>query len=106
MRPIAAVFFAVLLIGARSSSPRLDTLPIPGPTKFQKVAKDVLDVAWTMDPSGAANAGLMDDAIPVPSYSPKSIQALTARLDKDLATLRSLDWQSWGEAEQIDFRWT
>lgn len=105
MRRIAAVFVAVLLIGARSSSPRLETLPIPGPTKFQKVAKDVLDIAWTMDPSGAANAGLMDDAIAVPSYSPKSIQALTARLDKDLATLRSLDWQSWGEAERIDFRW-
>ena len=105
MRRLAAVFFAVLLLGARPSSPRLDTLPIPGPAKFQKVAKDVLDIAWSMDPTGAANAGLMDDAIAVPSYSPKSIQALTARLDRDLATLRSLDWQSWGEAEQIDYRW-
>ena len=105
MRRLAAVFFALLLLGARPSSPRLDTLPIPGPTKFQKVAKDVLDVAWTMDPSGAANAGLFDDAIAVPSYSPKSVAALTARLDRDLATMRSLDWRSWDEAAQIDFRW-
>src|SRR4051812_3425877 len=105
MRRVAAVFVALLLIGARPSSPRLATLAIPGPTKLQKVAKDVLDVAWTMDPSVAAGSGLMDDAVAVPSYSPKSIQSLTARLDKDLATLRSLDWQSWREAEQIDFRW-
>ena len=105
MRRIAAVFLAVLLIAARSSGPRLDTLPIPGPAKFQKVAKDVLDVAWTMDPGGAANAGLFDDAIAVPSYSPKSVAALTARLDRDLATMRSLDWRSWDEAAQIDFRW-
>jgi uncharacterized protein (DUF885 family) len=105
MHRIAAVFCAALLISARSPGPRIETLPIPGPAKFQKVAKDVLDVAWTMDPSGAANAGLMDDAIAVPSYSPKSIQGLTARLDRDLATLRSLDWQSWSKAEQIDFRW-
>src|SRR5436190_2052395 len=105
MQRIAAVFVALLLIAARSSSPRLETIAIPGPTKLQKVARDVLDVAWTMDPSGAANAGLMDDAIAVPSYSPKAVSSLTARLDKDLATLRSLDWQSWGEADQIDFRW-
>ena len=105
MRRIAAVFVVLLLIGARSSSPRLDTIALPGPAKFQTVAKDVLDVAWTMDPSGAASSGLMDDAVAVPSYSPKSVQSLTARLDKDLATLRSLDWQSWREAEQVDFRW-
>jgi uncharacterized protein (DUF885 family) len=100
-----AVVFALLLLGARSSSPRLATLEIPGPARFEQVAHDVLDVAWAMDPSGAANAGLFDDAIAVPSYSAKSVAALTARLDRNLATLRSLDWESWDEAAQIDFRW-
>ncbi len=105
MRPPVFVF-AILLLGARASTPRLGTLPIPGPSRFQQVARDVLDVAWTLDPSGAASAGLFDDAIAVPSYSAKSTAALTARLDRDLAVLRALDWQSWDEAEQIDFRWT
>jgi hypothetical protein len=94
-----------LLVAARPAEPRLATLPIPGPAQFQDVAKDVLGVAWAMDPSAAAGAGLFDDAIAVPSYSPKSVKALTVRLDRDMAALRGLDWRSWGEAEQIDFRW-
>jgi hypothetical protein len=46
---------------------RVADLPIPGPPAFVAVARDIVDVAAAIDPSTAANAGLFDDAIRVPS---------------------------------------
>ncbi len=84
---------------------RLATLAIPGDPAFVRVARDVLDVVFAIDPSVAANGGLFDDAVRVPSYAPAAVQALVARLDRDLAAMRAMPWRSWGIDAQIDLRW-
>jgi hypothetical protein len=84
---------------------RVADLPIPGPPAFVAVARDIVDVAAAIDPSTAANAGLFDDAIRVPSYTPAAVAALTDRIDRDLAALRALPWRTYSVDEQIDYRW-
>ncbi len=69
------------------------------------VARDVADVVFAIDPSVAANAGLFDDAIRVPAYSPARVKELTARLDADLAKLRALPWRTYAVDQQVDWRW-
>jgi hypothetical protein len=70
-----------------------------------KVARDVVDVVFALDPSVAANAGLFDDAVRAPSYSPEAVHELVKRLDRDLRALRKMPWRSWPIDQQIDFRW-
>ena len=84
---------------------RLATLAIPGDPAFVRVARDVIDVIFAIDPSVAANGGLFDDAVRVPSYAPASVRVLVARLDRDLAAMRQMPWRSWGVDAQIDLRW-
>ena len=84
---------------------RLADLPIPGPPAFVAIARDVVDAAFAVDPSVAANAGLFEDAVRVPSYSPDAVAAQTARLDRALAALRALPWRTYSVDEQIDYRW-
>jgi hypothetical protein len=86
-------------------TPRLADLALPGDAAFVTVARDVIDVVFAIDPSIAANAGLFDDAVRVPSYSPASVQRLVARLDEDLAAMRAMPWRTWSVDGQIDFRW-
>ncbi len=86
-------------------TPRLAEIPIPGPAPFAAIARDVLDVAVTIDPSVAASAGLFDDAARVPSYAPARVAALTERLDRDLAALRALPWRTYAIDAQVDHRW-
>ncbi len=90
---------------APTAEPRLATLDLRGDPAFVEAARDVIAVVIKIDPSVAANAGLFDDATSVASFAPASVAALVARLDRDLATLRGLPWQSWSIDQQIDFRW-
>lgn len=83
----------------------LARLPIPGPRPFVKVARDILDVAFTLDPSLASGAGLFDDALRVPTYGPAPVGALSARLVADLKALRALPWRSYPVDVQVDVRW-
>jgi hypothetical protein len=86
-------------------TPRLATLALPGDTAFVKVARDVIDVVFAIDPSVAANAGLFDDAVRVPSYDPAGVKRLVTRLDTDIAAMRAMPWRTWSVDAQIDFRW-
>lgn len=94
-----------LLLGSTSPTPRVATLAIPGPRRFVKVARDVVDVAGAIDPSLPAGAGLFDDALRVPSFSPENVAALTTRLDADLAALHAMPHTRWPIDTQIDWRW-
>jgi len=91
-----------------AAPPRLATLPVPGPRAFAAVARDVIDAVFAMDPSYASGAGLFDDAVRVPSYTPAATAALHRRLTGDLAKLRrlhSMGGQKWDVDLQIDARW-
>ncbi len=101
--PLVAV--VSLLAAAPSAAPRLATLSIPGDARFVAVARDVMDVAFSIDPSVAANAGLFEDAVRVPSYAPLAVDGLVARLEADLKQLRAMRWREWPVDRQIDFRW-
>ncbi len=103
--PARAAAAAAKAAAKAPAPPRLAKLAIPGDAAFVEVARDVVDVVFAIDPSIAANAGLFDDAVRVPSYSAASVKRLVARLDQDLAALRAMDWRSWSVDAQIDFRW-
>lgn len=91
-------------VGA-TAPPRLATLALPGDMAFVKVTRDVIGVVFAIDPSAAANAGLFDDAVQVPSYDPAGVKRLVARLDTDIAAMRAMPWRTWSVDAQIDFRW-
>jgi uncharacterized protein (DUF885 family) len=110
-RRLAGLISIVVLIAwapvaaQAAEMPKLAKLAIPGDAAFVKVARDVIDVVFAIDPSTAANAGLFDDALRAPSFSPAQVKRLVARLDKDLAALRTMGWRRWPIDAQIDFRW-
>lgn len=81
-----------------------DHLEIPGPPAFQAAARDILDVVYGLDPSAAAGAGLFEESVRVPSYTPAAVAAAVGRLDHDLDVLRSLPWGSLPVDTQIDVR--
>lgn len=85
--------------------PRLAYLPVPGPASFVVIARDVLDIAFSLDPSLASGAGMHEDAIRAPSFSAASVAALTKRLDRDLSAMRKESWRRWPIDTQMDFRW-
>ncbi|MFN2460628.1 MAG: DUF885 family protein [Candidatus Velthaea sp.] len=99
-----------LAIGSAASSaaadlPRIASLAIPGDPAFVRVAREVLAVQTDYTPDFAAQSGLIDDAIRVPSFTPEHIAALHARLQEDMATMRALPWRTWDVDRQIDVRW-
>jgi hypothetical protein len=103
-----AINLLPLLLGtlfSASAAPTLKTLAIPGEARFVTVAKDILDVRFALDPSIAAGDGLFEDAARVPSFDPKTVAALVARLDADMAALRAMPWHNWSVDRQIDWRW-
>jgi hypothetical protein len=59
----------------------------------------------TETPDFAAQSGLVDDAIRVPSFAPAHLAALTQRLHAYMAGLRALPWRTWSVDQQIDVRW-
>jgi hypothetical protein len=104
----ALAFLASLLASAASSAaaaPRLATIAIPGDARFVAIARDVALVQAEHTPDFAAQSGLIDDAIRVPSYAPAHVAAMTRRLRADLAGLRALPWRDWSVDQQIDVRW-
>jgi hypothetical protein len=88
-----------------TASMRIANLPIPGHPELVAVARDIVDVVASIDPSVAASAGLFDDAVRVPSYEAGAVATMVARIDRDLAALRALPWQGYPVDEQIDYRW-
>jgi len=88
-----------------SPAPTLQTLSIPDDPGFVAIAKDVLDVRFSLDPSIAAGAGLFEDAARVPSFDPDAVASLVGRLDADTAALRAMPWRTWSVDSQVDWRW-
>lgn len=105
MRRIVLLLCLPMLLGGVSTPPRVDNLAIPGPGRFVKVARDVVDIAFTLDPSLAASAGLFEDAARVPSFAPAQVDALVTRLDRDLAALSAMKTERWPVDTRIDHRW-
>lgn len=110
--PLLAALVAALAAPAaaapKSSAPArvtLATLKLPGTPEFVRVARDVAELRFAIDPSIAANAGLFDDGGRVPSFAPDTVAARTARLDRAIAALRAMPWRSWDVDRQIDWRW-
>lgn len=117
----AALIAAVAALPSEAASPRakhaappttahapgakLATLRFPGTPAFVAVAKDVIALRFAIDPSGAANNGLFEDASRIPSFAPDTVAARIARLDRDLAALRAMPWRTWNVDRQVDWRW-
>lgn len=101
---LSLLLFCTLTAGAQAA-PRVRDLPIPGDPRFAAVARDVLDVVVSIDPSEASGAGLMEDARRVPSYTPAAVQALHQRLQADMTAMRAMPWRTWPVASQVDLRW-
>ena len=101
----AALWASTAFSAPVPASPTLENLPIPGEKDFVAVAKDVIDVRFTVNPSLAAGDGLVDDAGRVPSFAPERVAALVARLDSDIVALRAMPWRQWSVDRQIDWRW-
>lgn len=92
-------------LAAAAPAPRVATLAIPGDPRFVAIARDVLRVQIEHTPDFAAQSGLVDDAIRVPSYAPAHVADMTQRLHADIAALRALPWRDWSVDQQIDVRW-
>ncbi|NOY27063.1 MAG: DUF885 domain-containing protein [Oligoflexia bacterium] len=86
-------------------TPRISTLPLPGDPPYAVIAHDLIAVRVALAPSLAAEAGLYQDALVVPSYAPDAVSALLARVDQDLAGLQALPWDELSTDQQIDTRW-
>lgn len=92
-------------VAAAADAATIDSIPLVGPARLTKLERDLLDAVVSIDPSLASNAGLFDDAARVPHYDPASVQALAARIDRDLAKMARLPWRTWDVHTQVDFRW-
>lgn len=90
---------------AAAERPQIANLTIPGDPAFVRVARDVLAVQTDYTPDFAAQSGLVDDAIRVPSFAPAHVAGLHARLQADITALRALPWRTWDVDRQIDVRW-
>ena len=89
-----------------SARPTIATIAIPGDPRFVAIARDVMAVQAEVAPDFAAQAGLVDDALHVPSFAPARVASLVLRLRQDMARLRALPWRRWSVDAQIDVRWT
>lgn len=89
----------------RPAGPTLKSLELPGAPAFVRTAKGILDVRFSMDPSLASQAGLFDDAARAPSFSSRTVVALSSELKRDLKALRAMPWRSWEVDRQLDWRW-
>lgn len=107
-RPLLAVLMVLIVLVSTTTAmaaPRLSSIPIPGETAFVRVARNVMDIQFSIDPSMASGSGLFDDAVRVPDYDPAHVDALIKRLDGLLGQMRLMPWRNWNVDRQIDFRW-
>jgi hypothetical protein len=103
--PLALLLACASGAATSAPAPRLATLAIPGDARFVAIARDVAQVQTEHTPDFAAQAGLFDDAIRVPSYSPAHLADMTRRLRAAMDALRALPWRDWNVDQQIDVRW-
>ncbi|HEY8309218.1 MAG TPA: hypothetical protein VIG47_01615, partial [Gemmatimonadaceae bacterium] len=97
--------FALLGVPVQGQGMTLARMPLPGTPAYVKTAKDIIDVHYRIIPNNAAEAGLFENSAIVPSFSPKTVKTLTARLDRDMAALRASHWRNWSVDRQIDARY-
>jgi len=102
---LLAVSLGALAADAAPAHPKIASIAIPGHPRFVAIARDVLLVQTDYTPDFSSQSGLVDDAIRVPSFTPKHLAELTRRIRSDMAKLRALPWRSWNVDEQIDVRW-
>lgn len=103
--PLVLALSSGVAAAAPAAAPRVATLAIPGDPRFVAIARDVLRVQIEHTPDFAAQAGLVDDAVRVPSYTATHLADMTQRLHADIAALRTLPWRDWSVDQQIDVRW-
>lgn len=103
---LAVLAFVALVAAARPPRPpAIRDLEFPGDRRLARIARDVVLVRVALAPNLAAEAGLVDDAVRVPSFDPAAVDALALRLDKDLDALDHLRRGRWTTAEKVDARW-
>ena len=85
--------------------PTLATIDFPVDPAIADAARGLLDVSFALQPWMAADAGLSDDAIRVPSYTEEARGELLARIVLHEQALGALDWDALSIDEQIDVRW-
>jgi uncharacterized protein (DUF885 family) len=90
---------------APAALPTLAGLEFPGDARIAPIAKRVIDARFALHPSAAADAGLMADAIRVPSYTDAALAPLITQLEADIAALKALPFADLSVDEQIDVRW-
>jgi hypothetical protein len=91
---------------AGEDRPTITRIDIPGDPRFVALAREVLALHAAVMPDFAAQSGLIDDAMAVPSFAPARVAEQAARLRSAMAGLRALPWRSWDVDRQIDLRWT
>lgn len=92
--------------GSARERPTIARIPIPGDPRFVALAREVLALQAAVTPDFAAQSGLIDDAMAVPSFAPERVAAHAARLRAAMAGLAALPWRDWDVDRQIDWRWT
>ena len=94
--------------GHTATRPRatIATLEIPGDPRFVAIAREVLALQSAVTPDFAAQSGLIDDSLALPSFTPARVAERAARLRAATDGLRALPWRSWDVDRQIDLRWT
>jgi len=102
---LCALGAALPVAAAPVPPPRIANIAIPGHPAFVAIAREVLLIQTEVTADFAAQSGLVDDAMRVPSFAPKQVAALTQRLRSAMARLRKLPWRQWSVDEQIDVRW-
>lgn len=93
-------------VSAALSQPLIARIDIPGDPRFVALAREVLTLQAVVTPDFAAQWGLVDDAMAVPSFAPARVAGCAARLRAALGALAALPWRDWDIDRQIDLRWT
>lgn len=86
--------------------PTIARIAIPGDPRFVALAREMLALQSAVTPDFAAQSGLIDDAMAVPSFAPARVADQAARLRAAMAGLTALPWRDWDVERQIDLRWT
>ena len=85
--------------------PTIASLVFPVDPAIATAARSIIEAAVAVRPFVAADTGLMEDAVRVPSFTPERVAALVARLDGDITALKTLPFAELTVDEQIDVVW-
>ncbi len=89
-----------------ATRPLIAHIEIPGDPRFVALAREVLALQSAVMPDFAAQSGLIDDALGLPSFAPARVASHVARLRAAMGGLAALPWREWEVDRQIDLRWT